>query len=254
MNDLIKQLIELSKLEVTEEHLTFITDGQLVTHGVGKTQLATQVFQLLTMFGIGKDRRPMTIYDPDMQVLLNKRGYFSFSLGNTYSSQSEDVEKNLLNKNVRHGVYVFSSKYNLLRHDIPAPGLWNMGITIYDDHVSAVVYFGNATLAPRVHYDVVGAMTILEKTLQTIKASDLPRTVSWHFQSIKSTGVCELQEVDLITSIPDDFVLGEFLRVEELIRNNQPKVIPPAQVPFDDGLFSLLESIVQFHRNNNSGG
>lgn len=242
LRSLIQEVVQ-NKSTVNCVH--FITDDPLGSYGFHANEMALKLYQLLVLAQQGHKRYPMVAYDGDLQIALNRVKYFSNSIGLHFSRQRDNIIEDLIKG--RESTILFTSKYGL-RGGATRARLWtcNFRVTERKLHVQAV--FGHCQVFPMLLYEIAGVEIVsfwLAKQLGYTSAK-----ISWYFHSITGNGttdklIAENRVSTSLQQLPAPEEVFELLRLEGLIRQNKPSMLPIQRAPLSEEISDLLSKLYE---------
>lgn len=246
LNELTKAISKIAEKKETQYDLTFRTDGGMSEHAIGLKPVALKVYALTILAGIGKDRYPISAYDGDLQVILNRKKFFSTNMGLHFDTQKTRVLNDLSHK-WGNGTFMFTDIYGLQKGTKFRPRLWSLNFALRNRELFGHATFGHCDLFPMLPYEILGATVIGEWMLKMTGMKVV--NWSWYFHSITNKTVRELEQQPMFTKIPEPSEVFETLRLEEMIRNFKPKIPPFPNMALPKELDDFVKQLHEYWRN-----
>lgn len=237
--------------------LSFLdTKPALSNYWMIKSPLMLQLYMCMLVSGYKKQGSPLVDIDPSTKGVLNARGYFSYSLGETYFGQREAVAENLAIRKV--GTYLFAPVYNLQQARTRAR-LWSLSMVPVRDNGKWKLFgqavFGHCSLWPMLPYEILGAITVMHLTAEAAK---LPlMAVGYMFQRLSFDNIPPkiLKQIpskhkvteDCWSTPPSETEAVEILRVESRLRRD-PNYRPNLGQPLPAHLRAVIDALQSTYR------
>lgn len=263
-NELWKRIHEVVTNKETVECLHIRTQDTLGAHCFHKNTLNMKVYQLLVLALQGKKRYPLCSYDGDLTTTLNGLKFFSNAIGFQFSGQRETVINDLIAG--RSSTMLFTSPYGLqgnpdpkatrAKSDEAGPRsrLWTVNFMMKNTRLYANATFGHCDVFPMTLYEIAGVEVVSNWFAKRLGCRTEPDGISysWFFHSLTGNGTVSKLAYERdhpgLTIIPSGEELAEFMRLEQYIRNNKPRVEPTPRVPLSNELNDLVGLIHTFHK------
>lgn len=235
------KLRSLLKARSTESNvLVSIKPKMMGTLCLHSNTINMRLMQLLVLAKRGKDRHPLTDYDAELQLTLNKKRFFSSAAGLQFANQRGTMLESLVQG--IDATMLCTSYYGLQEHKAPRSRLWTVNVKLSKKRIDVCAVFGHCDILPAVLYDVVAVDTIAHWFGQELSAP--VRALTLFFHSLKGNGNEKLIEHKPgIKDLPATVETHETLRIEESLRETRPKVAPIPNVPLPKELDELLKEI-----------
>ena len=227
-----------------------------------KDPVLLQAYLCMLVTGYKKQGSPLVDLDPTTRGVLNDRGYFSYSIGETFCNQMEAVTDNLALRRI--GTYLFAPVYNLQKAQIRAR-LWALSLVpVRDDgkwKLFGQAVFGHCSIWPILPYEILGAMAVLQATAKVVK---LPlHSVGWMFQRLNFDTVPDKIKdkmsktyktaKDCWTELPKEQHANEVLRIERQLRKDA-NFRPNLTQPLPANMRSLVDGIQTLYKGGANAG
>lgn len=240
MNELLELLQLVAKEKGKHQGLFRTTEGGMSEHAMGIKPLALKIYALNVLAGIGKDKEPLTLYDGDLQVMLNDRKFFSTNIGLHFDNQRTRVLNDIMHKR-GNGTFLFTDIYGLQKAETWRPRLWTVNFSVEERVMVGRVIFGHCNLFPMLSYEILG-VTVVGEWMRKMTALKGLRW-EWFFHSITNKTVRELEPVPMFKELPELNEVLETLRLENSIRNFKPKLTPIPNTPLPAELDNFVKEL-----------
>lgn len=211
--------------------------GTLCFH---KNTIGMRLAQLLVLAKRGKDRHPLLDYDGELQLVLNRKRFFSSALGLQFSNQRKDMIECLVKG--EDATMLTTNQYGLQKAGTPRSRVWTLNVKMSKKRTSVSVVFGHCTILPAVLYDIAAVDAVAHWFAHELSAP--VQEITLFFHSLKGNGEPTMVEhKDGITKLPESAEIYELLRLEEAVRETKPSVAPVPNMPLPDQLDKLLHDV-----------
>lgn len=210
----------------------------LQNYWFGKTSVQLYTYLCTLVVGGSKTKEPLTVVDPSLVPVLNAQKYFSYSLGDVYTSQEEHVTQAL---NIRQvGTFLFAPVYNLQKATA-RPRIWSLSFVPIRDHniwsMHAQAVMGHCTVWPMLPYELLGAVAICQLM---VGRTGLKLTgLQWMFHTLSIPDkwpdgwkIPPDLDKEAPSKLPSSAVASALLSAEAKLRK-EPSVRPALRVPVD---------------------
>jgi hypothetical protein len=258
-----EQLASLLRGDATERVFygtTFLDESpSLANYWVGKRSLQFYTYLCLLIAGGSKQKEPLVSVDSTLSAALNGRGYFSYALGEVYSTQRETALAALALRNV--GTLLFAPVYNLQKATT-RPRIWSLSLVPVREEGKWVLVsqaiMGHCTVWPMLPYELLGAFVISQLLAS---ASQLPLLrMQWCFHCLSlpkqwPDGWVSPDVSEVPSKLPSTSAATELLAAEAKLRRN-PQVRPHLRIPvsvYDTAFLDGLQKVYAGRANANQG-